>query len=208
MSIETRAQRLQRIARMLATGHVSPLAYAMWLRWHRLEFGYADDVAPQDGNSHQHSGGPALAQVLRTLRVPPGSVALDLGVGMGIAALTLGRHFARVVGVDLSPGLIEAARRNIARVGAANVEVFCADARSLDRQLDEVTHVYMFNPFPAPVMAEVLVHLRQSLQRAPRPLTIIYKHPVCHPVLVEHGFAFERELTPPFSHPFAIYRHG
>ena len=205
MSLETTYERIRRIVQMIGTGDVSPLAFALWLRWHRLEFGYADDVAASDGNSHQHSGGPALAKAVRTLPVPDGAVALDLGAGMGIAALTLSHHFSRVVGVELAPALIAAAQRNLGRLNVVNVELHCADARSFIAGLDEVTHVYMFNPFPAPVMADVLVNLNQSLLRRPRQLTIIYKHPVCHATIIEAGFLHLRELSFRYSHPFAIY---
>ena len=125
MSLETSYERIRRIVQMIGTGDVSPLAFALWLRWHRLEFGYADDVAASDGNSHQHSGGPALAKAVRTLPVPDGAVALDLGAGMGIAALTLSRHFSRVVGVELAPALIAAAQRNLGRLNVVNVELHC-----------------------------------------------------------------------------------
>jgi 16S rRNA G966 N2-methylase RsmD len=206
MSLESKSQRVRRILRMLSTGDVSPLIFAVWLRWHRLEFGFADEVSLEDGNSHQHSGGPALEKVLRALRVPEGSIALDLGVGTGIAAITLSRHFHRVLGVELSPKLVAAARRNLSRVSVKNVEIFCVDARAFDHGLDEVTHVYMFNPFPASVMAEVLLTLKKSLLRNPRKLTIIYKHPACHSTILDLGFLHVRDIQIPSSHPFAVYR--
>src|SRR5262249_1586492 len=124
MSRESNPRRGQRIVRMLATGDISPLLYALWLRWHRLEFGFADEISPEDGNSHQLSGGPALEKVLRSLVIPRNSVVIDLGVGTGIAAITLSRHFHRVLGVELSPKLVAAAKRNLSRVSVKNIEVF------------------------------------------------------------------------------------
>lgn len=202
---EKRFHRLIRIGTMLATCDFSPLAYALWLRWHRLEFNYANYVPPGHGNAHLHSGGPKLTKVLRSLQIPKGSVVIDLGVGMGIAALTLSRHFTSVIGVDLSPELIAIAKRNIARMRASNIELYCADARSFTEGLEHVTHVYMYNPFPTAIMSMVMENFRQSLMRTPRRLMIIYKNPVCHETLVAAGFVHTHTFQLRHSKPFAVY---
>ncbi len=205
MSIENRFHRLARIGSMLATWDFAPLAYALWLRWHRLEFQYADYVSEKDGFTHQHSGGPKLTKVLRSVQIPKGSVALDLGVGMGIAALTLSHHFSIVIGVDLSPELIAIAKRNITRMQVSNIELYCADARAFTEGLERVTHVYMANPFPETVMSVVMENIRQSLVRRPRRLMIIYKFPTCHETILAAGFAHRRTFHLKHSHPFAVY---
>jgi cyclopropane fatty-acyl-phospholipid synthase-like methyltransferase len=205
MALEKNFQRLVRIGTMLVTCDFGPLAYAMWLRWNRLEFRYANYVAAEDGNSHQHSGGPVLTKILRSLDIPKSSVALDLGVGMAIAAITLSRHFSSVIGVDLSPELIDIAKRNINKMRVSNVTLVCADARVLTEELDRVTHVYMFNPFGAQVMRVVMDNLRRSLLRSPRPLMIIYKLPACHETVVAAGFVHKRDFHFKHSHSFAVY---
>lgn len=200
-----RFHRLARIGTMFTTCDFAALSYALWLRWHRLEFQYADYVAKEDGNSHQHSGGPKLTKVLRSLHIPKGSVVLDLGVGMGIAALTLSQFFSLVIGVDLSPELIVIAKRNITKMRVSNIELYCADARVFTGGLDRVTHVYMFNPFPETVMSVVMQNIRQSLERHPRPFMIIYKFPVCHETIIAAGFSYKRTFHLRHSHPFAVY---
>jgi SAM-dependent methyltransferase len=202
---ETGFHRLARAGRMLATFDFAPVAHALWLRWHRLEFHYADTILREDGNAHQHSGGPKLARVLRSIDIPNGSVALDLGVGMGIAALTLSRHFSSVIGVDLSPELIAIARRNMDRMQVQNIELHCADARTFTEGLERVTHVYMFNPCPEMVMSGVMENLRQSIARRPRVLTIIYNNPVWHETVVAAGFAHKHTFKLRNCHPFAVY---
>jgi cyclopropane fatty-acyl-phospholipid synthase-like methyltransferase len=159
----------------------------------------------EDGNSHQHSGGPKLAKVLRSMHIPEGSVALDLGVGMGIAALTLSQHFSSVIGVDLSPELIAIAKRNIAKMQVSNIELHCADARTFTEGVERVTHIYMFNPFPVTVMSMVMENIRQSLAKRPRRLIIIYKFPVCHETIIAAGFAHKHTFNLRNSHPFAVY---
>lgn len=206
MELESPQDRIRRIASMVARGGLPHLLFAVWMRWRRLEFGYADEVPAEAGNSHQHSGGPILDKVLRHLQVHPEAVAVDMGVGMGIAAFTLSRHFSRVIGVDLSPGLIATARRNLERLRVRNVDLHCADARHFTTGLDEVTHLYMFNPFPASVMSDMLVNVNRSLAHRPRELTIIYKHPVCHATILESGFTHTESLEFRHSHPFAIYK--
>lgn len=66
---------------------------------------------------------------LSELGVPEGGRALDVGCGSGHRAVDLARHMDSVVGIDLSPSLIELARR---RRPQPNVEFRCADLRELD----------------------------------------------------------------------------
>lgn len=58
--------------------------------------------------------------------VREGDVVLDLGSGAGIDLLLAARKVGpsgRVIGVDMTDAMIERARENVARAGAANVEV-------------------------------------------------------------------------------------
>lgn len=55
----------------------------------------------------------------------PAATAIDLGCGNGRAIPLLARHFARVVGIDLSPALIARARRASRRL--PGVELLAAD---------------------------------------------------------------------------------
>jgi len=206
--LESAPGRILRIAGMIGSLDLAPLAHAVWLRLRRLEFGHAELVSPEYGHSHQHSGGPALSKVLRSLDIPSEAVALDLGVGMGIAALTLSRYFNHVIGVELSPELVRIAERNLEKIGVKNVEIHCGDARSCTTVLDAVSHVYMFNPFPHSVMSSVVRNLRDSIARVPRRLTVIYKFPTCHETLVKSGLVETRRIHFRHSHPFAIYELG
>ena len=206
MSIyENRFHRQVRIGTKLSPSDFSSLAYSLWLRLHRLEFRCANYVRPEDGNRHEPSGGPQLTKALRSLYIPKGSVVIDLGVGMGIAALTLSRHFPSVIGVDLSSELIAIAKRNIARIRVNNITLYCSDARAFTEGLDCVTHIYMFNPFPAAVMSIVMENFKQSLMRAPRRLTIIYKNPVCHETVITAGFVHTRTFHFWYMSPLAVY---
>jgi SAM-dependent methyltransferase len=79
-------------------------------------------------------GASAMTERLLELGgVRPGQFVLDVGTGHGepaLSAVTRVGPAGRVVGVDLSPAMVEAARRRAA--GVANVEFMEADAESID----------------------------------------------------------------------------
>lgn len=85
--------------------------------------GYDDgDLAavPDGSNLGLGCGNPVALASLR-----PGETVLDLGSGAGFDALLAARTVGptgRVIGVDMTPAMIEKARGNAAAVGATNVE--------------------------------------------------------------------------------------
>lgn len=74
---------------------------------------------------------PSEAALVRRF-FPPGSSVLDLGCGAGRTTLALDALGYRVVGVDLSPEMIAAARRQAERAGVARVEWRIMDASRLE----------------------------------------------------------------------------
>ena len=88
-----------------------------------LALGYAPGdlaAAPEGANLGLGCGNP---QAIASLRV--GETVLDLGSGAGFDCFLAARQVGpggRVIGVDMTPSMIEKARANAARVGAANVE--------------------------------------------------------------------------------------
>ena len=185
----TLARKIVTAARLLRDGRGDELLYRLWNRWKGVELGFVsvqDLGLPADrAHGHGSSGGPALARVFEHLEIPPGSVLVDLGSGKGGAALTLSRlGFDEVIGVELSASLIDVARRNAARLGRRNVRFIHADAAAF-HDLDRVTHSYLFNPFPATVLATVVAHLRASLTRVPRTVTVLYVNPAYAGVIDE-----------------------
>ena len=73
--------------------------------------------------------------------VQPGNCVLDAGTGTGFAALAaariVGTH-GRVVGVDLSPGMLAVARVSAARLGVTNFDPVEGDATAL-RQFQDAS---------------------------------------------------------------------
>ena len=203
-------RQLTTFVRLLLRGDVAELRYRAWNKWKGVDFAFATTpaLAVPPFNSHDSSGGPILAGVFRRLGIPSGSVALDLGSGKGSAALTLSRvGLAEVIGVELSEELVQVARRNAQRLGRRNVRFIQANAAAF-RDYDAVTHIFMYNPFPCEVMRQVMANLSVSLQRAPRQMTIVYRNPLCHDVIVASELfeAGPEQRHRPDPHPWRTYR--
>jgi N-acetylglutamate synthase-like GNAT family acetyltransferase/2-polyprenyl-3-methyl-5-hydroxy-6-metoxy-1,4-benzoquinol methylase len=66
--------------------------------------------------------------------VREGDVVLDIGSGAGLDCLIAGRRVGasgRVIGLDMTPAMIEAARENARQAGLANVEFRLGDAEAM-----------------------------------------------------------------------------
>jgi SAM-dependent methyltransferase len=129
------------------------------------------------------SGHLFLRRALRGDTVRPGDVFLDYGSGNGRVLLHAARlPFARVIGLDLDEHAMAIARANAEAVagrrGFAPIEVLNADA-TVWQIPDEVMYIYMFNPFWDEVFRGMLDRLLESLDRRPRPLTLLYAYPTC-----------------------------
>jgi ubiquinone/menaquinone biosynthesis C-methylase UbiE len=85
----------------------------------------------------------------------PGDVVLDLGSGAGMDAFLAAREVGasgKVIGVDMTPAMLEKARANAARVGAANVEFRLGEIEHLpvaDASVDIVISNCVINLSPA-----------------------------------------------------------
>lgn len=62
----------------------------------------------------------------------------DLGTGTGYLLPTLGGHFRRVLGVDMSEPMLELARQRLAEAGLGNVELLRGELESLPISAGEV----------------------------------------------------------------------
>ena len=129
--------------------------------------------------------------------------------GKGLPALYLVGLFDSIIGVDLSQELINVAHNNMAKMKITNVKLYCEDARTFTTGLDDVTHIYMFDPFHRSVTRCLLENLKHSLERKPRAITLIYKAPYQHELWVNAGFKHRCDLNftrnKPFQARFSIY---
>ena len=99
--------------------------------WEHVAAWYDKLTGDGGADYHRHLLIPAA---LRLLNVQPGQKVLDLCCGQGVLARALAEGGAgQVVGVDLSPALIQAAR---ARGGGEALKYMVADARALGALAD------------------------------------------------------------------------
>lgn len=173
-----------------------------------LEHVSVDDLglSPEVAHFHSHSGGDTLRAVFATIPVPVGSVALDLGSGKGGATISLHHFpFSEIRGVELSERLVAVARQNMARLKLTRARFIVGDAAAY-HDLDAVTHIYMYNPFPCAVMVGVLRNLEQSLIAAPRHVLIVYRNAICHELLAEATFLTAVSRFSRDGHEWRIYQ--
>jgi SAM-dependent methyltransferase len=130
-----------------------------------------------------------LRRALPRSEVSPDDVFVDLGAGMGRTLLLASRYpFRRVIGVELAPQLARIARRNLERAGAGRAEVAIADVTSWDVP-DDTTVVFMNNPFTGETFSRALEQVIASLERRPRTIRLIYRHPLEHERVTATGCA-------------------
>lgn len=121
-------------------------------------------------------------RALRKIEIGADDVFLDLGSGKGRVVWQAAQHpFARVIGVEISPELNAVAQLNIDRnqdrIVSGEVELVTADAASYEIP-DDVTIVYLFSPFKGRTFRAATANIIASLDRRPRPMTLIYANPV------------------------------
>jgi len=121
---------------------------ALWGIFRGQLRGMFDELAPtwETRIGPHHLG--ALERALDDL--PPPSRALDLGTGTGVVALALAERYpeADVVGIDLSPGMIEEARSKLTPGLADRVRFEVGDAAALDFPDGEFELVVLSNMIP------------------------------------------------------------
>ena len=161
------------------------------------ELGGDDDARAHAVEYRPTSGVDAARMVAR---LPIADVAsthfLDLGCGKGrVVLLARSQPWASVTGVEFSPDLAAAARRNLVTATlpdrARTVRIVEGDARATVWP-DGPLAVYLYNPFGREVMAAVAASLAASLAEHPRPCHILYANP-------QHADVFASDAWQPLA---------
>jgi SAM-dependent methyltransferase len=116
----------------------------------------------------EETAAPVREWLLRELAPRPGDTVLELAAGTGetgFAAAALVGESGRVVSTDLSPAMVEVARRRAAELGLSNVEHRVLDAERIELEDGSVDGVlcrfgYMLMPDPAACLRETRRVLR------------------------------------------------
>src|SRR6202451_907078 len=103
---------------------------------------------------------PPAAQLVKFAQVSAGQRVLDVACGTGVVAVTAALRGAKASGLDLTPALLERAKKN-AQIAGVDVEFVEGDAEALpypDASFDVVLSQFghIFAPRPAVAISEML----------------------------------------------------
>lgn len=156
-------------------------------------------LSPEHQQRYKPSQWSVLRRILPLGDVGPDDVFIDYGSGMGrVVYQAAARYpFRRVIGVELSDRLHAVAEENIARTRerlcCRDVELLCTDATTYEVP-DDVTVVYMGNPFSGPIFEAVIEQIVASVRRNPRRLQLLYFNPVEEGMVLAAGFRLTKTL--------------
>ncbi len=182
---------------------VGSIPYEMQLHetyWERHFGGKTAGWAPvdlEDGVIYEGTPFMLLLEIFRDLKLTDRDVFVDLGCGKGrVLAMAALSDARQVIGVEQSAEFLQAAAETLTRLGsrADKVQLFNGLAQQFD--FDQATVIFMFNPFGAQTMQQVLGLLHASLERKPRPLRLVYVNPIHEQVLLDCGW-LENTVTWP-----------
>ena len=129
---------------------------------------------------------------------PSRATFVDLGAGMGrVALLAARRPFRAVIGVEVSPALVEIARENLTALRdpdrvVRDVRFVARDAATYALPRGDLV-LYLYNPFRAPVLRAVLAQLRAGGER--RDVALLYHTPLERDTIdADGGFALVGDL--------------
>lgn len=127
---------------------------------------------------HSYEGTPweLIRAAFDALEVDESDVLLDYGCGKGRVLFEARRYpFRRIIGVDIVPELVEVARSNLREDSRCHIE----HADAADYAIpDDVTIIYLFNPFEGSSLEVVGGRIAESMRRRARPMRVLlYRTP-------------------------------
>jgi len=120
-----------------------------------------------------------IRTIIKRLRPESDDIIYDLGSGKGRVLCVMSRRQVRkCIGIELFEELCQVARANAAKMRGRRspIEIRCNDA--VRAELSDGTIFFLFNPFGADTLAEVLAKLKQSLATNPRRVRLVYYNSV------------------------------
>lgn len=119
---------------------------------------------------------------------------IDVGAGKGRGLLVASEYsFRKVIGIELNPAMAAIARQNVEHWARAHcddptaariapIEIFEQDA--LDFELPQTpTLLFLFHPFEAPVLKQLLRRIETQFARRPGTLDLLYVNAECADVI-------------------------
>lgn len=147
-----------------------------------------DEAHRAHAHMYQPTFGAPLRSLLKKLNIPTDKVFVDLGCGKGKALLVASEFgFREARGVEISSSLCDIARRNCVLYQSKHKAGTVFSIIHLDaceyRIKDDEDIFFLFNPFDAYVLEQVVQNISTSLQRHRRKVWIIYRNAVHRDVI-------------------------
>lgn len=156
-----------------------------------------------------------LRMTLKSMRIGEYDVFIDFGCGKGQVLLVAAMFpFGRVIGLDISPTLLEIAKRNldanVSRLRCRNVQYVCEDVRGYPIPPD-VNICYFYNPFPRDVLDPLARRIVESADEHARRVSVLSLRGKMDDVFERSGFTLtgrSRRLRTYTYEPPAQRGHG
>jgi predicted RNA methylase len=140
--------------------------------------GYFAASAPQNASYGTTSFNVVFA-ILDALSLTEDDVLVDLGCGMGrVVCCAALRGLRGVIGVEYESALAEIARQNADRLCGRHAPLTIVHGGAEDFDYSRGTIFYLYNPFGAEILGQVMTRLEKSLAHRSGPFRIVYMKPV------------------------------
>jgi SAM-dependent methyltransferase len=140
------------------------------------------------------------SRTLKRLALNERDVIADVGAGKGLVVLLAAEYGVRgVIGVEINSELAREAANHVERnrggLKAQEVEIVCDDALEWEVP-EDLSVVYMNNPFTGATFDRFVERLFGSLEAHPRGLRVVYAYPAEHERLMRTGRAQVLDVRP------------
>jgi hypothetical protein len=169
----------------LCTGLINRVHDFYWERRLGVSTSGRCDIHYKDAERYEAVPYVVYFRLFEHIGLGPGDVAVDLGSGEGRMVCAAALYpIKKVIGVEIDAALHEKASANVARIRGARAPMSVVCQSATEFNYDEVTALFMFNPFGATTLLEVMDQLQASLARNPRTVRIVYLNGVWSHLLV------------------------
>jgi cyclopropane fatty-acyl-phospholipid synthase-like methyltransferase len=166
----------------------SNLAWELWLgiATHGVE---GREWQSEERHPYETSPYLLIHAILAHLQLGPSDVFVDVGCGKGrVVCCAARRPLRKVIGIDQSAGLIDAARVNAAALRGRRSELILARVLAEDYDFSEATVVYMNNPLGPKSLGAMLARVEAARACTGQPVRFAYNNPVHEAILRDCGW--------------------
>ena len=150
------------------------------------------------------SGNSYLKNVLKNIGINKKDSILDIGSAKGSALKTmLDFPFQNIDGIEISPELVEIAKRNFQKLKTNKVEIFNENA-SCFMGYNNYNYFYLYNPFPEIILKKVFNQMNKQIMG--KEIFIIYNNPVCHDLLINSKFLLVKQFPDAWNNGINLYK--